>query len=639
MRPTPRSPRPLRPPLSSLALAVALVAFALPARAQDTGPCGPGPARHAAPPAAPLDVTSTVQLTLECRDPLGALMPVRVRVQGSDLTSYPRPPVPAVLANDGKGGYFYLLDGTATIRIPSGNTRITMGCGFEWQPIDVEVPVAGDTTLSFTMTRLVDLGTQRWYGGDLHVHMDHPPLEYAMTPELVKKVVKAEGLSVTHLLDGPLHFTGAPDPLSDSTTVLYWSYEYRNQTYGHVSLPGLTIPVGNECCLAPEEPPFPTNTDLARQVAPTPTVFTLAHPRTTNDDTAFLSWPGVGLGRDLPVLAGLGLLDAMEVTSYSNDPDLDTQDWYDLLAVGVAPSAVSGTDGVLNWTNQPPAGGWRVYAQLDRGQPFTYANWLEALRAGRTFVTSYPLVPVFTVNGAGPGATLEAPDDTTTLTIHLRALCGVTIRRIALIADGVEVWSRPYTTWPLITEKDTVLVMRMRTPSWLALRVEGPVGHPHSAIQPPVAHTNAVRLLRNDQPRVDPAAAQRWVQSLDRLAVVLDARGAWDVAWKRDSVMTRIAQARAVFDALAHPVAGLASGPTRPQPVRAVPNPAFGAVRFEGFAGAVDVFDAAGRRVAHVPAAANPRWDGRDALGRVRPGLYLARSSDGSRTTRFVVLR
>ncbi len=642
MRPTPRSARPSRrfaPPLLVAAMLCAALTFATPAvHAQDSGPCGPGPARHALPPAAPLSTASTVLLTLECRDPSGALMPARARVQASDATSYPRPPAPAVLANDGKGGYFYLLDGTATIRIPTGSTRITIGRGFEWAPIDVEAVVSGDTTLSYTMTRFTDMGASRWYGGDVHVHMDHPPLEYAMTPPLVKTVAQAEGLTVTHLLDGPLGFIGAPDPLSDSTTVLYWSYEHRNQTYGHVSLPGLAMPVANECCLAPEEPPYPTTTDVARQVAGTGAIFTLAHPHTTNDDEAFLNWPGVGLGRDLPVLAGLGLLDAMEVASYSNDPDLDTADWYDLLAVGIAPSPVAGTDGVLNWTNQPPAGGWRVYAQLGRGQTFSYANWLEAVRAGRTFVSSYPLIQNFTVNGVGPGGTLEAPDDTTTLVVRLHVLCGVTIRRIALVADGVEIWSRPWTAWPLPTEKDTALVLRMPTPSWMALRVEGPVGHPHPAIQPPVAHSNAVRLLRNDQPRVDPAAADRWVQRLDRLVTVLDARGAWDATWKRDSVMTRIVRARAVFDALAHPVLGAAPPSPRAAAPRVVPNPAFGAVQLVGFPGGVDIFDPAGRRVARLRDGVT-RWDGRDALGRTRPGLYLARSADGRHTARFVVLR
>jgi hypothetical protein len=300
---------------------------------------------------------------------------------------------------------------------------------------------------------------------------------------------------------------------------------------------------------------------------------------------------------------------------------------------------VAGTDGVLNWTNQPPAGGWRVYAQVEPAAPLTYSGWLEAVRAGRTFVTSYPLIPTFTVNGVGPGASLEVEEDTVRVRVGFDVRCGVSVRRIALIADGVEIWSRPFTQWPPIEQKDSTLTLVLPTPAWMALRVEGPVGHPHSAIQPPVAHTNAVRFTRWGTPRRHPEKAQRWIEMLDRLVVVLNARGGWESAAQQDSVFARISAARAAFVALSQPVAGV-TGPSRPalRP-RVWPNPAFGAVHFEGFGGDVDVFDATGRRVARVRAGARLVWDGRDGARAARPGLYLARSTDGSRTARFFVVR
>lgn len=591
-------------------------------------------------PAMPAGVQAPfVELTLRVRDTAGGPLEARARVQGSDNASYPRVPEPDLLANDGAGGYFY-VDGEAHLFVPVGATRITVGRGFEWVPADTTITLGGDSVVTVALARFAQPGDDGWWSGDMHVHMQHPPLQYAVTPAIAMRVARAEGLSVMHLLDEAYEFTGAPHLLSDSANVLYFSYEFRNQTWGHVSLPGLQSPFDDECCLAPGSP-LPMNTDAADAVAAgAGGLFVLAHPRTTRDSTQFCCWPGAGLGRELPVLAALGRLSAMELASYSNDPDLDTDDWFDLLSVGLGPVPVAGTDAVLNWNNQPPAGGWRVYARLPRGVPFDYDAWLESVRAGRTFVTSHPLIPEFAVNGAGPGESLEAAGDTLEATVSLSALSALSIRRIALIADGVEIWSRPWTTWPPIVRKDTTLTLRMPTPAWMALRVEGPIGHPHAVSRPPVAITNAVRFTQGGVPRRVPARAQRWLSELDALEDVIEARGGWAAPAERDTVLARIARARAVYEALALPPVLASPGPPHaaPRVARAWPNPSFGPVRLEGFGGPVDVFDASGRRVARVTGDA-PAWDGRDGSAPARPGLYLARSADGRVRARIVRLR
>ena len=61
-----------------------------------------------------------------------------------------------------------------------------------------------------------------------------------------------------------------------------------------------------------------------------------------------------------------------------------------------------------------------------------------------------------------------------------------------------------------------------------------------------------------------------------------------------------------------------------------------------GSGGSIEVYSAAGRRVARVPLdAAQVLWDGRDAQGRALPsGLYFARLADapGGASTKFLLL-
>ena len=56
--------------------------------------------------------------------------------------------------------------------------------------------------------------------------------------------------------------------------------------------------------------------------------------------------------------------------------------------LGYRVAAVGGTDKM--WACMP-VGGVRTYAQLGDAE-FTFANWAQAVRAGRTFTTSGPLI-------------------------------------------------------------------------------------------------------------------------------------------------------------------------------------------------------------------------------------------------------
>ena len=490
--------------------------------------------------------SNEVELRLEVANSSGQLIPARAQVIGADGRAYPRGPDPGLMSHSSVGGYFY-VDGRATLEVPPGLTRVTISRGFEYSPVSLYVPLQGDSTLRVTLQRFATLPARGWYGGDLHSHARHEPLDYTLTPEQVKVVAEAEGLSVLHVLDNGWQFTGTPHALSDSTTLLYCSYEHRNQTCGHVSLPGLRSPVSTGCCLNPA-PPYPMILDLNAQVhAQGGGLTVLAHPHTTDDYDLLSAWPGAGLGRELPVLAALGGLDALDVASNSNNPNLDTAEWFDLLSAGLAVPPSAGTDAVLDWYAQPPPGGWRVYTREAGSGTLAYDSWLTALAAGHSFITNFPLVPEFTVGESGMGDSLEVAGDSLVAPVHIETSCAIGLRSVALVADGQEVWSRNFVTWPARFGFDTTFQLRVRRPGWVLLRVGGPSSHPALAASPAVAYTNAVRILHDGAPAQLPAATGRLLAEVDRFEGLVSSRCDWPVPWQRDTVLARIQRARRFY--------------------------------------------------------------------------------------------
>lgn len=521
-----------------LALALACFAPGHGAQADEAPAAGPAPA--GATLAGP-----QVQLTLRVRDPLGRPLEARVRLQSAAGAPFPAWTDSALLSH-GLGGTYFYVDSAATLAVTPGTLQLTVGRGFETTPWTGWIGVLSDTTVEVTLQPFTDLAALGWYAGEMHSHSAHPPMDYpALSPALARRVQRAEAISVLHVLDQDRFFTGGPHPLSEPASVLYYSYESRNQTWGHVELPGLLAPSYPVCCLDPA-PAWPMLTDLHRSLAGSGALMILAHPHTTDNFMFDTDWPGAGLGRELPVLAATGEMDALDVMSASNEPDADWSEWYDLLSSGLAIAPSAGSDAVLNRYYAPPPGGFRVYARLEPGEPFSYDEWLESVRAGRTFITSYPLVPEFSVADRVPGQTLEAAGDSLEAPVHLRAECAIGLTRVAIVADGAEAWSRPFTGSSLPTAYDTTLTLSLPTPAWMALHVLGPVFHPHAPFYPAEAHTNAIRLLRDGRPVRRTLSCAIELDLLTRLESYVLWRGG-AAPWQTDSIMARIERARAFY--------------------------------------------------------------------------------------------
>ncbi len=491
-------------------------------------------------------VVAMRRIQLEIRDSGGARIDTRVSVR-SDLFGqwYPTQVDTSVLAH---AGYAYPPSG-GTLSVPEGWVTLSVSRGPEWVPDTRRLWIARDTTVTVKLSRFLDMRARNFYSSDLHVHSRHDPVEFDVPPAHAKRIAKAEDLAILHLLDNEFRFRGAPDSVSDAQTLLYYSWEYRHMTYGHVTLPGLrtNLPTWG-CCLAPSEA-WPMLEETSQQVAgPGRALFVLTHPGSTDDYSDEDGWPGTGLGREYPLLAARGRLNGFDVASYSNQPHDRWQDWYDALSSGIALTPTAGTDAVLNFFAHRPAGGWRVYADMGSSVPFSYDNWIETVRAGRTFVTSLPLVPRFRVSTKRPGQTLEAAADTTSFSLELETACVTGLSRLSVVSSAGALWTLDLSRrTTLRTKFDTTFTLRTATPAWLALKVEGVTGDRILLDLPAIAHTNAVRILKSGVPRTESGGCGRMLDRVDALEQLLNARRNWSAAWHEDTVRASIAGARAFY--------------------------------------------------------------------------------------------
>jgi hypothetical protein len=275
--------------------------------------------------------------------------------------------------------------------------------GFEYRPVRrrVQVPTDG-SELVFELERPLDLRRAGWVTADTHVHF--------VPPSTTLLEAKAEGINLVNVLAtqwGKL-YTNVADflasPVFDAAgeTGVWVGSENRQPLLGHISL------------LNPGGPLFP----FATGGAPTSPI---------GDPVANLmaEWAdrchaggGIAVSPHFPFPYGefpygeiaadivLDKLDAIEIFGFAAAPDGPRiRDWYRFLNCGYQVPAVGGTDKMSAGT---PLGAVRTYARLASDAPFGFDAWADAVRSGRTFVTSGPLLEL-SVEGEGPGGQLRLP--------------------------------------------------------------------------------------------------------------------------------------------------------------------------------------------------------------------------------------
>lgn len=293
----------------------------------------------------------------------------------------------------------FYADGSATLSLPPGQYRVRAAKGLEWRRAEqtFEVKAGKAQELTIALERWTDPASEGWYGADDHLHITR------MHPDDNRRIgrwMRAEGLHIANLLEmgtaaqlsvTPQYAYGEAGAYRDGPLLLLTGAEHpRTHLLGH------TITLGAE-----------KRVDRREEYVLYGAAFAEGHEH--GGASGFAHY-GIGHAHDgLAVVAPTGLVRFVEVLQFQ----VAIYDvWYQLLNLGfrIAPSA--GTDFPCGPPTLP--GRERFYSRID-GE-VTRTSFVEAVRAGRTFVTNGPMVD-FRVNGVGPGSEveLEAPG---TVSVH-----------------------------------------------------------------------------------------------------------------------------------------------------------------------------------------------------------------------------
>ena len=320
---------------------------------------------------------------------------------------------------------------------------------------------------------------------------------HVISPHTAWLEAQGEGVNVVNLLAsqwGRL-FTNVGDYIGrvgveENDTIVYVGTENRNHMLGHMSMLGTKgQPVYPMCCGGPTEawvgdPDFMTLAEWALENKRRGGLVIRPH------------FTICGHTEDpVPILKGL--VDAIELWVHRGE--FPVQEWYRYLNCGCRVAVAGGTDKMSAAT----ALGWlRTYARIDPNEPFTYDNWADAVRAGRTISTNGPLLDL-SVEGRAIGDTIRLPVGGGTLEVHATAESFWPIGKLEVVQNGRVVGSEEAPEGSRVLHIKTKI--RIERSGWVAARCTGRGGHPGAYL---AAHTSPVYVKCGETQAFDGPAAE-----------------------------------------------------------------------------------------------------------------------------------
>ena len=505
------------------------------------------------------------QDTLEYRQPTGEL-----RVLVTDSENRPLTARVSVTLSDGRSaaplgawrhaddgfdrarrryeyGYFHTA-GASTLRLPPDTVDIEVSHGPEYRVVRRTAPIVGDstTTVQVALERIADPAARGWTSGDLHVHMNYGG-SYRATPATLTLQARAEGLSVVENLivnkesriPDVSYFTGRPDPVSTSDFLLVHDQEFHTSYWGHTGVLGLTrnllLPDYAGYVNTPVASLYPDNVAVSELARAQGGIFGYVHPFDEIPDPARADVP---LTTALPVDVALGKVDYYEVMGFS-DHHASARVWYRLLNTGFRIPAGAGTDAMTNFASlRGPVGTTRVYVQS--GRPLDHRHWLNALKAGKTFVTNGPLLE-FSAGATGIGGELR-------LSRRQRVEFKVSLRSIVPV-DHFEIIRNGEVAATIAlggdrTSSDTTVSLMVSQSGWYTLRAWSDKPAEPILDLYPFATTSPIYVVRDNIPIRSRADAGYFLAWIDRLDQAAREHEGWNTGLEKSAVLGHIIQAR-----------------------------------------------------------------------------------------------
>jgi TolB protein len=239
----------------------------------------------------------------------------------------------------------------------------------------------------------------------------------------------------------------------------------------------------------------------------------------------------------IPIDAALGKVDTLDI---NNSWAASVPLWYRLLNCGFRLPATAGTDVFLNCIGSNLPGGDRVYVHLDG--PLAYETWIAGLKAGRSFVTSGPMLE-FSANGNEPGSVLML-DEKPKVRVKAKARSQFPMAKAEVMHNGRVIANATLSDDKLTATLDQELALDRG--GWLAFRASGPgnADTPTSALN---AHTNPVYLEAGGTTYKSPEEARAFLKWIDQFELVLRTRDRFPTPQHRRQALEQLEAARAVY--------------------------------------------------------------------------------------------
>jgi hypothetical protein len=320
----------------------------------------------------------------------------------------------------GHVSYAY-IDGRCEGWLPRGDVLVDVARGFEYRPLRQRVRIEpGQQELTLRLTRSVDMAAEGFYSGDTHVHF--------LSTRGAHLEAAAEGLNVVnllqaqwgHLFTSTEEFNGEPSIDDRGPTVVYVGQENRQHTLGHLGLLGLKRPI------MPWSSDGPSEAELGGNLETTLSRWADA----CHEQGGMVVIPHFPSPySEAPALILTGRSDAVEWLV--QDPR-GHREYYRYLNLGYRLPIAGGTDKMGSDT---AIGLCRTYVRIPEGEPFSYESWCSGLKAGRTFMTTGPLLDL-QVEGASPGGDVRLPEGGGTLEVHARVRSIFPVDSLEIVLNG-----------------------------------------------------------------------------------------------------------------------------------------------------------------------------------------------------------
>lgn len=432
----------------------------------------------------------------------GAELPVRLHIHGPHgeycppkgyhrkiETGWFQDTAPEVQIRDNAHVY---IPGSCVVDLPLGEVYIEICMGLEMIPIRKTMTVDANTEeWVIEIERDLDWRSRGWVSGDTHVHF--------ISPTMAHLEAAGEDLNVVNLLasqwgelftnvgdfDGKTT-TGSLENGGDGEHLIRVGTENRMQTLGHISLLGYSGEMIQPLCTGgPSESALGdglevTMGDWARQCIKQDGLVVLPHAPNPKGERA----------ADIV----LGYIHAMEMmifnphTGHINPNGL--ADWYRYQNLGYNLPMVAGTD---KMDAAMLLGGIRTYTQLDQRE-FNYKNWMDAVKAGNTFITVGPLLEI-NVEGIFPGGRIQLPKMGGRVTLSWK------MESVKMDVHSLEVivGSEIVETINLggLRNHEGHATLDIQDSTWVALRAKAQYSSENNDV---AAHTSSVQVFCADKP-------------------------------------------------------------------------------------------------------------------------------------------